>query len=40
MICKSNVIGDGHHDCTSCDTWDKFVNGLKKLIEIKEAALE
>jgi hypothetical protein len=34
-----NNIGDGHHSCTSCETWEKFVIALKNLLEIKGAKI-
>lgn len=37
---KSTIIGTGHHSCTSCSTWEKFVGGLKGLLNIQNALIE
>jgi hypothetical protein len=41
VTCQMSVhIGDGHHSCTSCALWEKFVTALKKLLEIKTAKVD
>jgi hypothetical protein len=41
VTCQMSVhIDDGHHSCTSCALWEKFVNALKELLEIKTAKVD